>query len=272
MGKKIKLTGSKPFFDALIVGVSFIVIITMVHIFYNVQVDKMVKVFNVQKEKGLIPEDSVSMWIIIKDTEQELIFMLGLFAVVMITLRRVNMSHDLVLLKQNLLGIDSRDLLHRDKIDRWIENLEDSVGNLGNRLLPQALRLGLDRFKMNGSVEEVSNAVTGLCDSESVKCESELAWINYLAWAIPSIGFIGTVRGIGGALGKAGLVFGSDKGITPVTDMLGVAFNSTLVALVVSIGLMFMIHWIRRLEERTILQTEKYCSKYLIERLYQPQD
>ncbi len=271
MGKKIKLTGSKPFVDGLVVAGSFVVIFTIVHLFYYVQVDKMVEVFNIQKEKGLIPEDSVSMWVIIKDVEQKWIFILGIFAAVLIALRRINMNHDLILLNQNLLGIGSRDLLHRDKIDQWIERLEDSVGSLANRLLPQALRLGLDRFKMNGSVEEVSNTVTGLCDSESVKCESELAWINYLAWAIPSIGFIGTVRGIGGALAKAGAVFGSDDGITPVTNMLGVAFNSTLVALVVSIGLMFMVHWIRRLEERTILQTEKYCSKYLIEKLYQPQ-
>ena len=272
MGKDIKFTGSKAFVDALVVGVSFIVIFTIVHIFYSVQVDEMVKVFTLQKEKGLIPEDASSFWVIIKDVEQKWIFILGFFAVVLIVLRRINMNNDLLLLKQNLMGIDSRDLLHRDKIDQWIDNLEDNVGNSGDRLLPQALRLGLDRFKLNGSVEEVSNEVTGLCDSESVKCESELAWINYLAWAIPSIGFIGTVRGIGGALGKAGMVFGSDAGITPVTSMLGVAFNSTLVALIVSIGLMFMIHWIRRLEERTILDTEKYCRKFLIEKLYQPQD
>ena len=55
--------------------------------------------------------------------------------------------------------------------------------------------------------------------------------------AIPSIGFIGTVRGIGEALSQAHVAVEGD--IAGMTASLGVAFNSTFVALVVSIFLMF---------------------------------
>ena len=60
--------------------------------------------------------------------------------------------------------------------------------------------------------------------------------VRYITWAIPSIGFIGTVRGIGDALGQAYKAVEGD--ISGVTVSLGVAFNSTFVALVLSIIMM----------------------------------
>ena len=57
--------------------------------------------------------------------------------------------------------------------------------------------------------------------------------IRYISWAIPSIGFIGTVRGIGEALAQADKAVQGD--IAGVTQSLGVAFNSTFIALLISI-------------------------------------
>ena len=67
----------------------------------------------------------------------------------------------------------------------------------------------------------------------------DLTFIKYISWAIPSIGFIGTVRGIGDALSRAAEAI--DGNITGMTTSLGVAFNSTFVALVLSILLMLFI-------------------------------
>jgi biopolymer transport protein ExbB/TolQ len=67
------------------------------------------------------------------------------------------------------------------------------------------------------------------CDIEADKLDSELSMVRYISWAIPSIGFIGTVRGIGDALGQAYKAVEGD--ISGVTVSLGVAFNSTFVAL-----------------------------------------
>ena len=74
--------------------------------------------------------------------------------------------------------------------------------------------------------------------------------IRYIAWAIPSIGFIGTVRGISDALGQAYKAVEGD--IAGVTASLGVAFNSTFIALVISIVLMFFMHQLQLLQERLV--------------------
>ena len=70
--------------------------------------------------------------------------------------------------------------------------------------------------------------------------------IRYIAWTIPSVGFIGTVRGIGQALSQAHLAVEGD--ITAITDSLGTAFNSTFIALLISIVVMFLVHQLQLLQ------------------------
>ena len=79
----------------------------------------------------------------------------------------------------------------------------------------------------------------------------DLSFIKYISWAIPSIGFIGTVRGIGEALSQAAEAIDGD--ITGMTTSLGVAFNSTFTALLLSIILMFFITRIEYKQDNLIV-------------------
>ena len=87
--------------------------------------------------------------------------------------------------------------------------------------------------------------------------------MRYIAWAIPAIGFIGTVRGIGLALAFAEDAIKGDIG--PVTDALGLAFNSTLVALLISMALMYFMHIVQSRQEAFIIETQTYCRSKLID-------
>ena len=89
--------------------------------------------------------------------------------------------------------------------------------------------------------------------------------IRYLIWAVPSIGFIGTVRGIGEALSRADEALAGN--IYGMTSSLGVAFNSTLVALVISIVLMFLLHQLQRLQDSLIVSVNDYLQQKVLDRL-----
>jgi biopolymer transport protein ExbB/TolQ len=129
-------------------------------------------------------------------------------------------------------------------------------------LLPRALLTALQRFGATRSIQDSAGAVRGVCDVESDRLDSELSLVRYIIWAIPSIGFLGTVRGIGDALGQAQRAVEGD--IVGVTVSLGVAFNSTLIALVVSMVIMFLLHQLQLLQERLVLDTQNYCDVNLI--------
>ena len=92
--------------------------------------------------------------------------------------------------------------------------------------------------------------------------------IRYIGWAIPSIGFIGTVRGIGAALGEAHKAVEGD--IAGVTLNLGVAFNSTFIALIISIFIMFFSHQLQLMQERLVQNTMNYCDESLLSHLKVP--
>jgi biopolymer transport protein ExbB/TolQ len=89
--------------------------------------------------------------------------------------------------------------------------------------------------------------------------------IRYIAWAIPSIGFIGTVRGIGAALGQAHRAVEGD--ISGVTASLGVAFNSTFIALVISILVMFLMYQLQLHQERLVIDSQQYSENNLMAHL-----
>ena len=142
---------------------------------------------------------------------------------------------------------------------RQIEALPE---NSRESLLPRSLLTALQRFDSTRNVQDVSQAAYEVCDAEQDRLDSELSMIRYIAWAIPSIGFIGTVRGIGEALAQAHKAVEGD--IAGVTQSLGVAFNSTFVALLLSIVLMFAVHQLQLLQERLVLETKTYCDRQLI--------
>jgi biopolymer transport protein ExbB/TolQ len=136
-------------------------------------------------------------------------------------------------------------------------------------LLPRALLSGLHRFQTTKNIQDVATTVKDTCETEADRMETELTIVRYIAWAIPSIGFLGTVRGIGTALGQAYQAVSGD--IVGVTVSLGVAFNSTFVALIVSIFLMFLLHQLQLLQDRLVLDCQNYVDERMIRHLQVPE-
>ncbi|UCE52075.1 MAG: MotA/TolQ/ExbB proton channel family protein [Desulfobacterales bacterium] len=207
-----------------------------------------------------------SVYVLIRDYEQEACFILMFWAIAimiykgMATIRHRAMLHmDLIPLSEGMriLPEDTRE------VSRQIQALPS---HQQNALLPRALLAALHRFSTTRNIQDVASATHAYCAAEGERLESELSMIRYIAWAIPSVGFIGTVRGIGEALGQAHKAIEGD--IFDVTKSLGVAFNSTLIALLISIALMFLLHQLQLLQERYVLDAEAYCEENLIRHMH----
>ena len=125
----------------------------------------------------------------------------------------------------------------------------------------------LRRFKTTEDVQNAAQAIGESADSIATSLESGNGMVRYIIWAIPSIGFIGTVRGIGTALAQADEALAGD--ISGMVASLGVAFNSTLVALFISILLMFLMHLLNQAQDAMVLKTQHSCEKNLLTHLHQ---
>ena len=200
--------------------------------------------------------------VLIKDLEQESCFILALWALAIMGFKAVKISRERRLLDVDLVPIaEGMRILPEDtrEFARQVQALPEERQQL---LLPRALLNALRRFSTTRNVQDVSSSTHTVCESEAERLESELSMIRYISWAIPSIGFIGTVRGIGEALAQADKAVQGD--IAGVTQSLGVAFNSTFIALLISIFLMFLVYQLQLMQERLVYDTEAYVDDKLI--------
>ncbi|MBW7908401.1 MAG: MotA/TolQ/ExbB proton channel family protein [Kiritimatiellae bacterium] len=128
--------------------------------------------------------------------------------------------------------------------------------------------------------KDVSRVSTYL-QSESARdqgnSDSSYALSRVLMWAIPILGFIGTVQGLGVAVAGFGVLGGSadvgaiKEAIGQVTVGLGVAFDTTLLALVLTTLLMFPLTSFQRREENLFGELDNYLDDVLLARLPSPE-
>lgn len=128
--------------------------------------------------------------------------------------------------------------------------------------------------------KDVARVATYL-QSESARdqaaSDSSYSLSRALMWAIPILGFIGTVNGLGqavagfGVLGGAADVGAIKEAIGKVTLGLGVAFDTTLLALILTTLLMFPLTAFQRREENLFGEIDNYLEDVLLARLPSPE-
>ena len=225
---------------------------------------------DIEQNRALIKEDpnytaERSWYIVLKDWEQESCFILGIWALAIMGYKARALTAERRILDRQLIPIAEGMRILPEDTREYVRQLQALPDQDKGLLLPRALLHALQRFGATRNVQDASSASNTLIVSEGDRLEAELSMIRYILWAIPSIGFIGTVRGIGDALGSANKAVSGD--ISAVTESLGVAFNSTLIALLLSILLMFLVHQLQLLQERLAFESEDYLDEHLIRHL-----
>jgi len=203
-----------------------------------------------------------TLFIVLKDFEQEACFILMVWAIAIMGYKAMALRHSASLLHFSLIDISEGSRILPEDAKQYTRTLDSLSDKQTSTILPRALRTALNRFSVTGEVQASTQAVNDICDNESEQLDAELSMVRYITWAIPSIGFIGTVRGIGTALGQAHEAVAGD--IAGVTASLGVAFNSTMVALLISIVVMFLLQQLQIQQERLVIQARRYCEDHLL--------
>jgi biopolymer transport protein ExbB/TolQ len=245
---------------------AFIIVTIAVHAVYVTVVrPKATAILAEQREAMQKDPDYVaarSVYVVLKDWEQESAIILALWAIAVIGYKALQTHRERSLLARDLVQVPEGMRILPEDVREHARLLEALPPADGQCLLPRALLVSLYRFGATRNVQDVSVAARGVCEAEADRLDSELSMLRYVAWAIPAIGFIGTVRGIGDALGEAHKAVTGD--VSGVTAGLGTAFNSTLIALLISIVIMFLLHQLQLAQERLVLDSETYLDQHLI--------
>ncbi|HZT82403.1 MAG TPA: MotA/TolQ/ExbB proton channel family protein [Gemmataceae bacterium] len=120
----------------------------------------------------------------------------------------------------------------------------------------------LDFLCQRGSAQGLDDHLRDLADSDAVALENSYGLIRFITWAVPILGFLGTVLGITGAI----------SGITPeklehslneVTDGLALAFDATALALALTMLTMFLSFVVERAEQGVLESVDRFVAGQL---------
>ena len=132
----------------------------------------------------------------------------------------------------------------------------------------------LSNFKNIGQVNDVSAILRAQAENDEDLVASSYTVVNGLVWAIPVLGFIGTVLGLSLAIGRftSTLQAGGDltlirASLQGVTGGLATAFESTLVALTFTLILQLVITFQQKSEMAFLDECNDYCHSYIISKL-----
>ena len=206
-----------------------------------------------------------SVYVILKDHEQELCVTLCMWSLLLLGRQAWITNKDRKLLDKDYVRIGEAQVVLPEDARVYSRPLEALPREEQDGFLPRLLMVAYNRFGATRSVQDAAEAVRDECDFEAASMDTKLSMVRFTAWAIPAVGFVGTVRGIGAALQEAQGAMGGD--ISGVTMGLGITFNATLTALVSCIIVMFWMHQLQQYQDRLVLDARTYVDRQLLRKL-----
>src|SRR6266545_1970370 len=141
--------------------------------------------------------------------------------------------------------------------------LRASLRGLGRRLqntyLVRRITGILDFVTSRGSASDLDDQMRTLADNDAVNLEGSYSLVRFLTWAIPILGFLGTVLGITEAISGMPPEM-MEKNINRVTDGLSQAFDATALALALTLVLMLISSLVERLEQGVLGEVDHYVD------------
>ncbi|MGD9730725.1 MAG: MotA/TolQ/ExbB proton channel family protein [Desulfamplus sp.] len=177
-----------------------------------------------------------------------------------LSLMVVPQTHDFELTKDTAKAILSRmyGLVDDPKYFVLLNRIERALANLKN--------IGL--------ISDVSEVLRVQAQNDEDQMESSYGLVRGFVWAIPVLGFIGTVLGLSQAIGSFGAVLVKSNGLDSlkislqqITSGLAVAFDTTLIALVAALSIQLIMIWLKKREESFLDECNDYCHANIISKL-----
>ncbi len=115
------------------------------------------------------------------------------------------------------------------------------------------------------SSADLDDHLRALADNDAVALDTSYSLTRFITWAIPILGFLGTVLGITDAIaGVTPEVL--EQSLSQVTDGLATAFDTTALALVLTMVVMFVSFVVERAESGVLDEVDRFADRQLAHR------
>ncbi|MES2508175.1 MAG: MotA/TolQ/ExbB proton channel family protein [Verrucomicrobiota bacterium] len=162
--------------------------------------------------------------------------------------------------------------INAQNVSTFIDNLYKLPVRLRDSMMVNRIRKALELFEVKQNVGDVTNMLSSQSDIDSMRIGGSFTLLKAFLWAIPILGFIGTVLGLSHAIGGMNFSNVEDvnaimSSINSVTSGLGTAFDATLLGLVLAMLLNFPMNSMMKSEDDCLNDIDAFCNEILLPRL-----
>lgn len=140
-------------------------------------------------------------------------------------------------------------------------------------ILVNRINKAIKQLSINRNPSDVANILKTVGETDAAIMDSSYVLIKFMIWAIPVMGFIGTIVGMIRAIGSFDAVLkgvgevgfsGVKQSLGQVTGGLSVAFETTFLALVLSIIINLFSNALQKKEEDLLSDVEEFTTDNII--------
>lgn len=192
-------------------------------------------------------------------------FFVGLAALL---LKLMNVIGQLALMPR--IGLDEpKSGLPVERCGPMLDELEDLSAPARQSYLGNRLCEALEYVERKGSAQGLDDELKYLADTDAMRQHDSYSLVRIIIWATPMLGFLGTVIGITKALGDldpSELATSIQTAMEGLLSGLYIAFDTTALALTLSIILMFFQFFVDRLEGQLLAAVDEKVNDELVGR------
>ncbi len=162
--------------------------------------------------------------------------------------------------------------INSSNVAGFIDNIYKTPLTLRDSLIVNRIRKALELFELRVDNGEVAAFLSTQSDIDANRSTGSYSLLKVFLWAIPILGFIGTVQGLSVAVGSLAMGDSSDPealkaSINSLTGGLGVAFDTTLLGLILSMFMSFPLSAVQKKEDETLTLIDAFCTEKLLPKL-----
>jgi hypothetical protein len=162
--------------------------------------------------------------------------------------------------------------INSSNVGGFIDNIYKTPLTLRDSLIVNRIRKALELFELRVDNGEVAAFLSTQSDIDANRSSASYSLLKVFLWAIPILGFIGTVLGLSVAVSSLAMGDTSDpealkNSINSLTGGLGVAFDTTLLGLILSMLMSFPMSAVQKKEDETLTLIDAFCTEKLLPKL-----
>lgn len=202
------------------------------------------------------------------------ILLLTYWAIVILTIKFLKLSLQKKALTTETVPQNGHFVLTVHSVDQVLNSLYAVADDPKKFMLFNRILIAISNLRNLGRVTDVGEILRSRAEHDESVVETSYSTVRHMVWAIPILGFIGTVEGLSTAIGGFGKVLSETteptaliESLKGVTGGLATAFETTFLALVAALIVQSIMSFLKKREEEFLDDCEEYCHQNLVNRL-----